>query len=252
MDEADILGVKINAFHLEGLLVRIRQAIQGGERLLIMHANVHAINLAVESDNFRKALEKADLVYCDGAGIQLGARWLAQPVPERFTLADWVWDLAAMAAGGRYSIYLLGNPPGVAGEAAFQLKQSWENLELAGFQHGFFEKSHGHSENERVIGQINVVEPDILLVGLGMPEQEFWLVENWPRLQAKVAITCGALFEYLAGSLRRGPSWLTRNSMEWLARMAISPKRYAWRYVRDIPVFMFRIIRKRIGMQPKP
>ena len=80
-----------------------------------------------------------------------------------------------------------------------------------------------------------------------MPVQERWLDENWPRLQVKVAITCGALFEYLAGDLPRGPQWMTQNYLEWLARLAISPRRYAGRYLRDIPLFVWRLVGQKMN-----
>ena len=34
-------------------------------------------------------------------------------------------------------------------------------------------------ENQTLIARINSLQPDILLVGLGMPLQEKWLYENW-------------------------------------------------------------------------
>ena len=74
------------------------------------------------------------------------------------------------------------------------------------------------------------------------------LAENWMRLDVNLAITCGALFEYLSGDLPRGPRWMTQNYMEWLARLLISPRRYAWRYLRDFPVFTYRIAKQKIAI----
>ncbi len=87
-----------------------------------------------------------------------------------------------------------------------------------------------------MIEAINACQPNMLLVGFGMPVQEGWLNENWPRLNVNVAITCGALFEYLSGDLPRGPHWMTQNYLEWLARLAISPRRYAGRYCGIFPL----------------
>ena len=78
-----------------------------------------------------------------------------------------------------------------------------------------------------------------------MPVQERWLIENWSGLKANVAITCGALFEYLSGDLPRGPRWMTQIYLDWLARLMISPRRYAWRYFRDLPFFTYRIAKQK-------
>jgi N-acetylglucosaminyldiphosphoundecaprenol N-acetyl-beta-D-mannosaminyltransferase len=244
MDKAIVLGVGIDTLTLDGVLDRIQAAASGSGRMLIAHANITGLNLAYEQPWLRDFYNSCDLVYCDGMGVQLAARWSGTPIPERFTLADWVWRLAGPAAG-HFSLYLIGNPPGVAERAARGLQAGCPGLQIAGTQHGFFDKSPGSAENEAAIAAINACQPNILLVGFGMPTQERWLHENWPHLKVNVAITCGALFEYLAGDLKRGPRWMTQNYLEWLARLAISPRRYARRYLRDVPLFMWRLAKQR-------
>jgi N-acetylglucosaminyldiphosphoundecaprenol N-acetyl-beta-D-mannosaminyltransferase len=251
MDEATIFGVGVDAITLEGVLGRIRAAVSDNEHLLISHVNMTGLNLAYEQSRVKDFYNRCDLVYCDGMGVQLAARWVGRPLPERFTLADWVWRLAGLAVERQFSLYLLGNPPGVAEMAAQKLAAGCPGLQIAGTQHGFFDKTTGGNENEAVIEAINACQPDVLLVGFGMPVQEGWLDENWPRLNAKVAITCGALFEYLAGDLPRGPRWMTQNYLEWLARLAISPRRYAGRYLRDIPLFVWRLVKQKIESLPR-
>jgi N-acetylglucosaminyldiphosphoundecaprenol N-acetyl-beta-D-mannosaminyltransferase len=249
MDKAIVLGVGIDTLTLDGVLDRIQAAASGSGRMLIAHANITGLNLAYEQPWLRDFYNHCDLVYCDGMGIQLAARWSGKPIPERFTLADWVWQLAGLAAG-RFSLYLIGNPPGVAERAARALQAGCPGLQIAGTQHGFFDKSPGDAENEAAIAAINACQPNILLVGFGMPIQERWLYENWPRLKVNVAITCGALFEYLAGDLKRGPRWMTQNYLEWLARLVISPRRYWRRYLGDNVYFLMWIMRQKLFGNP--
>jgi UDP-N-acetyl-D-mannosaminuronic acid transferase (WecB/TagA/CpsF family) len=46
--------------------------------------------------------------------------------------------------------------------------------------------------------------------------QERWLIENWCRIEANVALTGGAVFDYISGELR-APRWMTRHlaTMAW-------------------------------------
>jgi N-acetylglucosaminyldiphosphoundecaprenol N-acetyl-beta-D-mannosaminyltransferase len=250
MQRIDILGVRVDALRLDQMLEKIESAIDSGERLLIAHVNITCLNMAFELAWLRQFLNNTDLVYCDGMGVMLGARALGHTLPERLTLADWMPKLAGLAEARCFSIYLLGNPPGVAERAAVNLRAAFPNLIIAGAQHGYFEKQPHNPENEAVISEINRQQPNILLVGFGMPAQEKWLLENWSRLHVNVAITCGALFEYLAGDLRRGPRWMTGNYLEWLARLLISPRRYAVRYARDIPLFGMRVLQQRFLKAP--
>jgi len=118
---------------------------------------------------------------------------------------------------------------------------------VVGTAQGFFNKSPGNPESEAVLEQINQARPNILLVGFGMPVQEQWLKDNWGCIQANVAMTCGALFEYVAGDLKRGPAWMTDHYLEWLARLLISPRRYTRRYVRDNPLFLYHIFKQRFS-----
>jgi N-acetylglucosaminyldiphosphoundecaprenol N-acetyl-beta-D-mannosaminyltransferase len=225
-------------------------AIQRRQRVLITHIHVMGLNIAYEQTWFRDFLNDSDLVYCDGMGVKLGARLLGSCVPERLTLADWYVSLAELARQNNFSLFLLGNPPGIAEQAADRLRQRFSGLPIAGVHHGFFCKDAGHAENEAVITMINAARPDILLVGFGMPAQERWLLENRPRLDVNVVITVGALFEYIAGDLARGPRWMTQNYLEWLARLLISPGRYWRRYLRDNPIFLARLLRQKISGSP--
>ena len=249
MVKVNVLGVGIAPLTLEQALDIILQSVAKNQRRLIAHANITGLNLAYQQDWLRAFYNRCDLVYCDGMGVALAARWLGASLPERYTLADWVWPLAERAAQQGASLYLLGNPPGVADRASENLRRRFPSLSVAGTQHGFFDKTPGCSENQVVIDAINAAHPDILLVGFGMPVQERWLMENWSGLNAKIAITCGALFEYLSGDLRRGPPWMTQFYLEWLARLLISPRRYARRYLRDLPLFTYRIVKQKFCVQ---
>ena len=140
--------------------------------------------------------------------------------------------------------YFLGNPPGVARRASDAIKEKIPEIQI-GSQHGYLNLAAGNPENEAVIEKINTSGAQILLVGLGMPAQEKWLRENWPRLEVNIGITCGALFEYISGDLPRGPRWMTENYLEWFWRMITAPRRYTRRYFRDIPLFAYRIVNQK-------
>lgn len=250
MRKVNLLGVGIDPLTLEQALSYILNSVAQHRRLLVAHANITGLNLAYEQEWLRAFYNRCDLVYCDGMGVALAARWLGHTIPERYTLADWAWPLAGRATQQGASLYLLGNPPGVAERAAGRLRQRFPTLRIAGARHGYFDKTPGSTENQAVIDQINLAQPDLLLVGFGMPLQERWLAENWSSLNVRVAITCGALFEYLSGDLRRGPRWMTQSYLEWLARLLISPRRYLRRYLRDLPLFACRVFRQK--RQPQP
>ncbi len=175
----------------------------------------------------------------------LAARILGRRIPERIAITDWVWRLAGFAERENLSLFFLGAQPGIAERAAACLKEKYPNLKVVGTHHGYFDQHPEALENEAVLKEINASRPDILLVGFGMPLQERWLMRNWDRIDAHVALTGGAVFDYVSGELKRGPRILTNNGSEWLARLLIEPKRLWRRYVLGNPLFLLRVLKQR-------
>jgi N-acetylglucosaminyldiphosphoundecaprenol N-acetyl-beta-D-mannosaminyltransferase len=236
--------VGVDPLTVEELHAEIEHLVRGGERGLVLNVNAHCLNLCYEDPKLRNFMNGARVVFCDGAGVMLAARILGRRIPERITYADWIWQLAGFAAARGFSLYLLGARPGVAREAARRLKERYPNLEIAGVHHGYFDHGAGSAA---VVEEINAAAPDILLVGLGMPLQERWLMENWQRLDVRVALTGGAVFDYASGRLRRGPRFLRDNGFEWLARLLAEPRRLWRRYLVGNPLFLLRVLRQRLG-----
>ena len=158
-------------------------------------------------------------------------------------------ELCEFCEKNEYSLFFLGGRPEIADKAAANLKRSFPSLQVLGTHHGYFNLSPDSAENIEVIQRINTLKPHILLVGLGMPLQEHWLMENWSKLDVNVGLSGGAVFDYISGELRRGPKWITDNGFEWLARLFIEPRRLWKRYIIGNPLFLYRILKQRLCMQ---
>lgn len=244
----ELLGVKITNLTIDTLHQAMAISIQQQKKRLILNVNIHCINLAYEQPWLRTFLNSAEIVFCDGYGVKLGAWLMGQLVSERITYADWMWQLGAFCANYHYSLFFLGSRPGVAEKAAQRLQHQYPTLQITGVQHGYFDKTSGSSENTAVIAQINQAKPHILVVGFGMPMQEQWLMENWHHLDANIALTGGAVFDYISGELQRGPKWLTNSGFEWLARLIIEPRRLWKRYVLGNPLFFYRLFKQKVKL----
>jgi len=251
-DQVVILGVRVTPVSVPQLLTYIGYCVEAGRSALVLHVNAHALNLAWKEPWLRGFLNTVDLVFCDGAGVILAARMLGQRIPERITYADWMWQLAAYAEERGFTIFLLGARPGVAELAACKLMERFPGLRIVGSHHGYFDKTAGGCENQAVVEKINRARPDILVVGFGMPLQERWLMENWRHLDARVLLTGGAVFDYVSGSLRRAPRWMTDHGLEWLGRLCVEPRRLWRRYLVGNPLFLWRVIRQRLGLLTLP
>jgi N-acetylglucosaminyldiphosphoundecaprenol N-acetyl-beta-D-mannosaminyltransferase len=248
LTRVDVLGVLVTAITIPELHERLRHYIERGRKALVLHANVHCLNIAWEQDWYRAFLNEADVVFCDGAGVRLGALLLGHRIPKRITYADWMWELALFAEHCGYSLFFVGSQPGVADSAAKNLVRRFPQLRILGSHHGYFDTSKDSEENRALVGRINALKPDILVVGLGMPLQEKWLKENWESIAASVALTGGAVFDYVSGNLRRAPKWMTEAGLEWLGRLFIEPKRLWRRYLVGNPKFLWRVLLRRVAL----
>ncbi len=89
------------------------------------------------------------------------------------------------------------------------------------------------AENDAVVTDINDWNPDILIVGMGMPRQERWVLETAERLDTPAILTCGATIEYFAGTMATPPRWTGRWGLEWLGRLLAEPGRLWKRYLLE-------------------
>jgi N-acetylglucosaminyldiphosphoundecaprenol N-acetyl-beta-D-mannosaminyltransferase len=242
-----LLGTTVHQIDQTQLQDRIVRFVRSRSHALVLNVNVHCLNLCYEQPPLRAFMNSADLVFCDGFGVRLGARLHGVRLPPRITYADWIWDLSELCAREGMSLFFLGARPGVAARAADVLRQRFPDLEIVGTHHGFFDHRPGSAENEAVLAAINRLKPDILLVGFGMPRQEYWLRSNWSLVKSNVALTGGAVFDYVSGELNRAPRWMTANGLEWLGRLLIEPGRLWRRYLLGNPRFLWRVLRSRFG-----
>jgi N-acetylglucosaminyldiphosphoundecaprenol N-acetyl-beta-D-mannosaminyltransferase len=136
-----------------------------------------------------------------------------------------------LAADKGWRVFNLGSPKQVAEKCAAELRRLHPTLKLE-VGSGFFDARRGSAENEAVIRRINAYRPDLLLVGMGMPRQEFWTQENFARLNAHVILSSnGAAFDYLAGVVPTPPRWAGRIGLEWFFRLIKEPRRLFARYL---------------------
>jgi N-acetylglucosaminyldiphosphoundecaprenol N-acetyl-beta-D-mannosaminyltransferase len=232
----DVLGVRVDDMPIPVLLDRIEDAVRTRGRLVVVNANAHLVMLAQNRPWLRRFFAEADIAFCDGTGVQFAIALLTGRRPHRHTPPQWIDEIARRIARTGGTVFWLGGEAEVAQAAAAVFEQR-TGLRSVGVQHGYFDATHGSAENEALVAAINEASPDLLLVNMGMPRQEQWLAENWARLDARVAVTAGALVDHVAGRVRRPPLWVSDAGLEWVVRLAIEPGRLWRRYLLGLPRF---------------
>ena len=245
-DAVKVLGVKFNKVTVHQLLDYAISSAKLPTKTVIGHVNVRAMNLAYEQPWYKSFFnQKANLVFCDGFGVLLGAKFLGYSMrsEHRMTCPDYIEDLAIACEQNGVSLFLVAGQPEVVEKALLKMKTAAPNLRLGG-HHGYFEKSG--LENDRVVQKINEFKPDILYIGFGMPLQEKWILDNFDRLDTKVFLPLGACLDFYTDTVYRGPRWMTDRGMEWLSRLFAEPSRLWDRYVIGNPLFFYRLLKWRL------
>lgn len=238
-----ILGVRVHAIGQKDLIEQVFSWVKQGERRTLTYVNAHCLNLAVEDSYYRELLNRTDLVYVDGIGAVWAGRIFGCRDLHKVTGRNWITALCGRGEQENLRMYLLGGRPGVAEAARSNLTQRFKQLDVCGVADGFFKTK----SEEQVVKELNLLHPQVLLVGMGASIQEQWVAKNQRNIPVEICWSVGALFDYLAGEEKPVPIWLEKVGMEWAWRLKEDPKGKWRRYGIGIPCFVGKVIEYRLG-----
>ena len=220
---------RLNADELTDLVsVVIRQS----KKCIFGHHNMHSLYLLGHDQRMREFYDRADFVHADGMSVILLAKWFGLRLKRehRVTYADWTDMLMRRANSEGWRVFYLGSKPGVAARGADVLRERYPRLNIR-TAHGYFDASSSSNENNLLLSSIRDYHPHLLLVGMGMPRQEHWVLDNLDKIDANAILVCGAAMDYVAGAVRTPPRWTGRTGVEWFFRLCHEPTRLWRRYL---------------------
>ncbi|AHE98545.1 WecB/TagA/CpsF family glycosyltransferase [Thioalkalivibrio paradoxus] len=244
----EFLGLRVHPVREDQLLDFVDLAVSREGVTVIAHHNLHSLYLLPRDAGLRRLHARADLTYIDGMSLIPVARLYGHRLgrEQRTTCVDWLPRLLRHASARRWSVFVLGGHPEIGSLARERLGHTLDAMQ---FRHrdGFFDATPGSDDNARVLDDLHRARPDVLLVGMGMPRQERWIVENLDSIPARVIIAVGACLDYHAGLIPTPPRWMGRFGLEWLFRLYSEPRRLAFRYLVEPWSVAARIVADRVG-----
>lgn len=235
IETVSILGTKVAKMTMAEVLEWIRVMVEQGKPRHIVTANAEIIHRAKRDQEFSRLVNNADLITADGSGVIWASKALGNPLPERVTGIDLVYQLFNQAETKGWRLYFLGAAPEVVEKAVLNTLSKHPLLQVAGFHHGYYSQE----ETADVVENIAKSKPDILLVGMGAPRQEKFIQEYLSQLKATIAIGVGGSFDVLAGKTNRAPKWMQKAGLEWLYRLSKEPGRIT--RMTALPKFVLEI-----------
>lgn len=232
----DILGVKVDRESMAETVLKIQKAVDAQQSIQVVTANPELIYAAGKDVRLKQLINSAQIVTPDGIGVVWAAKHLGHPVAERVTGIDLAEALFPVASEHKWRIFFLGSQPGVAEKAAKKVIEKYPGIQWQA-AHGYFSRE----EEPALLRQIREFNPDLLLIGLGAPRQEFWMFSHLDL--NTVSIGVGGSFDALAGINKRAPQWVQSIHLEWLYRLIKQPTRLKRQMI--LPRFALRVIKSR-------
>ncbi|MFA5185476.1 MAG: WecB/TagA/CpsF family glycosyltransferase [Patescibacteria group bacterium] len=234
----ECFGLVINGIDFETAAQRVEEMNRQGQSAMIVTANPEILLYARKHPDYWNILRQADLRLVDSFGLQC-AGWAKGAKPARIAGVELASRLIELAAKRSWKVALVGGSREVQGapdKAAWELRKKFPELQIQAEEIGVVQPDGEDGESgAEARFRLTQFAPDLLLVALGHPRQEAWLVRflhDFPSV--KVAVGVGGTLDYWSGMKKRAPELMRRLGLEWLYRLVREPRR--WKRIFDAVV----------------
>lgn len=230
-----ILNISIQDIREQDLLTQLKKGV-------LITPNVdHLVKLQKDKE-FYEVYQQAEWIICDSKILYILSKLLKNPLPEAIPGSSFFTSFYQYHKNDpNCKIFLLGAAEGIAAKAMERINQKvGRNIVVGAHSPSYgFEKKQ--EECEELIQIVNESGANVLLVGVGAPKQEKWIMKYRYRMpNIDIFMALGATIDFEAGTLKRAPILWQKIGMEWLYRCLKEPKRLFKRYfIDDIKFFYY-------------
>lgn len=247
---ANFAGVRVDALTTSEMLERFDAwlAHKTGPARHVACMNAYCVSLALRDPELRRIYNHADLALPDSKPF---VAWIRRTVRAECDLLwgkNVVFALAEHARTTGHTFYLYGGTPEACAGTRRFLEDRFPHLRIVGAVSPPF-RPHTPDEDRALCAEIDALSPDIILVGLGTPKQDFWISEHRTKLRGSVMVAVGAVFDFFSGRATMAPDFVHEAGLAWLFRMLGSDRRRLWRrYTIDHSYFLWHFARQQLGL----
>lgn len=211
----------------------IRNNLESNKKTFIVTANPETFMTSINDSELKQLLiDKQTTVVPDGVGIVKAGKKIGCNIKERITGIDIAYKLLEYGNDLDKTIYLFGAKEEVIVSMKKVLSNQYPNLKIVGTSNGYIE------DKDKVFNNIVKLEPDIVLVALGIPLQEKLIYEYLDKFKKGIFVGVGGSFDVISGHKKRAPEILIKLDLEWLYRIIKEPKRLKRFYNSNIKFIM--------------
>jgi exopolysaccharide biosynthesis WecB/TagA/CpsF family protein len=245
---------KIRILNIDVLNITRQQLMENLHEGVLITPNLdHLIKLQKDKD-FYDCYKKAEWVVCDSNILRLFSKLLKTPFVEAIPGSSFFTSYYMYHKDDAdCKIFLLGAKEGVAAKAMERINAKVGRQIVVGAYSPSFGFEKNEEECKEIVNIINKSGANVVLVGVGAPKQEKWIMK-WKHLMpgVKVWMALGATIDFEAGNVKRAPKIYQKLAMEWLYRFTREPKRLFHRYFVDDMKFFWYFGKQLLGVYKDP
>lgn len=195
--------------------------LKNNKKTFVVTANPETFMISEKNEDVRKMLlDKETVMVPDGIGVLKAGKKIGYNIEERITGIDIANELLKFGNEQKKSIYLFGSKQEVIDSMKKVIKEQYPNLKLVGTSNGYV------TDKDKVFDEIVKLEPDIVLVALGIPLQEMLIYKHLNRFKKGIFVGVGGSFDVMSGMKKRASKIFIKLNLEWLYRIMKEPKRF--------------------------
>ncbi|MBR4288720.1 MAG: WecB/TagA/CpsF family glycosyltransferase [Clostridia bacterium] len=204
----------------DSFLALLRQNLDEEQRMFIVTANPEAFMFGQKNEEMKQLLlDEATTVVADGIGIVKGGKKIGIDIAERIPGVDIAEKLLEYGSELKKKVFFLGAKQEVIDALLQVVREKYPNLEVAGAVNGYV------PDKDAVFEDIKALQPDIVLVALGIPAQERLIYKHLSAFSKGIFVGGGGSFDVLSGTKSRAPKFFIDHNLEWLYRIMKEPAR---------------------------
>ena len=183
----------------------------------------------------------SNIGYADGAGAVLEKKKLGFKNCIKIPGVDlWLYIISKKYL--THSFYFIGGTQDVIDKVVQRVSKQFKGINIKGATNGYFDKE----KEEDIISDILRKKPDFVFVAIGSPKQEMFIKKAQKHHSANY-LGLGGSFDVYSGSVKRAPSWMVNNNLEFLYRLIKQPKRFNRQLIYLKFIFLLYTQKKFVG-----
>ena len=241
------LNMRIQSLKQNELLQEVKKGV-------IITPNVDHLVKLQKDEEFYNVYQQAEWIVCDSKILYFLSKLLKNPLPEAIPGSSFFTAFYEYHKDNpNCKIFLLGAAEGIAVKAMERINQKVGRDIVVGAHSPSYGFEKKEAECEELIKIVNESGANVLLVGVGAPKQEKWIMKYRDRMpKVDIFMGLGATIDFEAGTLKRAPIFWQKIGMEWLYRCLKEPKRLFKRYFIDDMQFFYYFGKQLLGIYKNP